>query len=277
MGQPLDMSALHEGPLWLVGCGNMGGAMLRGWLAAGLDPAQVTIIDPGMPALPDGVTVLPSVPIDGEVPATLMLSVKPQLLDQVAPGIAPLLAPETLLLSILAGVETGALARRFDAPRSIVRVMPNTPAGIGKGVLALYAARTEEGARAAVERLMAPLGLVEWIADEALFDVVTALSGSGPAFVFRFIDALAMGAASLGLPADQAARFAVATVEGAALLAAQADEPPGMLADRVASPGGTTRAGLNMLDADRALDRLVTATLDAAAKRNAEMAATARD
>ena len=124
---------------------------------------------------------------------------------------------------------------------------------------------------------MAPLGLVEWIADEALFDIVTALSGSGPAFVFRYIDALAKGAAALGLPADQAARFALATVEGAALLAASADEPPGILADRVASPGGTTRAGLDVLDANGALDALVTRTLDAAAKRNAEMAAAARE
>jgi pyrroline-5-carboxylate reductase len=255
----------------------MAGAMLRRWLESGLEPHQVTVIDPAEPALPDGVLVLPAPPIDGEVPATLLLGIKPQLLDRVAPAIAPILAPETLLLSILAGVETGALRKRFAAPRAIVRVMPNTPAAIGKGVLALHAAEAEDLARDKALRLMVPLGLVEWVADEALFDVVTALSGSGPAFVFRYIDALAKGAASLGLPADQAARFAVATVEGAALLAVSADEPPGTLADRVASAGGTTRAGLDVLDSGGALDALVTRTLEAAATRNAEMAAAARN
>ena len=115
-------AAIVEGPLWLIGCGNMAGAMLRRWLQAGLDPAQVTVIDPGTPALSDGVLVLATPPIDGEVPATVLLGVKPQLLDQVAPTIAPILAPETLLLSILAGVETGALRKRFfdvesDRPR----------------------------------------------------------------------------------------------------------------------------------------------------------------
>ena len=270
------MSALHEGPIWLIGCGNMAGAMLRRWLATGLDPAQVTVVDPGRPQLPDGVTVLAAPPFDGELPSTLMLGVKPQLLGQVAPAIAPILAEETLLLSILAGVELPALRRRLPGPRAIVRVMPNMPAAIGKGVIALYADEASAAAREKAARLMAPLGLVEWLADEALFDVVTALSGSGPAFVFRFIDSLAKGAASLGVPADQAARFALATVEGAALLAAAADEAPATLADRVASPGGTTRAGLDVLDDGRALDTLVTRTLDAAAKRNAEMAAAAR-
>jgi pyrroline-5-carboxylate reductase len=123
---------------------------------------------------------------------------------------------------------------------------------------------------------MAPLGLVEWISDEGLFDAVTALSGSGPAFLFRFIDALAEAGAALGLPADQAARLAMATVEGSAALAAGAEESPAILADRVASPGGTTRAGLDILDADQALKALVRDTLDAAARRGAEMAAAAR-
>jgi pyrroline-5-carboxylate reductase len=123
---------------------------------------------------------------------------------------------------------------------------------------------------------MAPLGLVEWISDEGLFDAVTALSGSGPAFLFRFIDALAEAGATLGLPADQAARLAMATVEGSAALAAGAEESPAILADRVASPGGTTRAGLDILDADQALKALVRDTLDAAARRGAEMAAAAR-
>ncbi len=149
--------------------------------------------------------------------------------------------------------------------------MPNTPAAIGKGVLALHGQHD-----AAISGLMARLGLAEWIADEALFDVVTALSGSGPAFLYRFIDALAAGGTALGLPADQALRLATATVEGGALLAATANEPPGRLADRVASPGGSTREGLNILDSNAALAQLIAETLAAATRRNAELATAAR-
>lgn len=273
----IKVSELLEGPLWLVGAGNMGGAMLRGWLAAGIDPAQVTVIDPGARDLPGGVLALPAPPPDGAAPAVLVLAVKPQLLDTVAPAIASALESETLLLSILAGVEIGSLRQRFPAPRGIVRVMPNTPVAIGKGVMALQGDGLSDAAADLSERLTAPLGLVEWIAREDQFDAVTALSGCGPAFLFRFIDALADAGAALGLPADQAARLAAATVEGAALLAAGADETPAQLADRVASPGGSTREGLNVLDEDQAIRKLLARTLAAAARRNAEMAAAARD
>jgi pyrroline-5-carboxylate reductase len=154
--------------------------------------------------------------------------------------------------------------------------MPNLPAAIGKGATAIYGEALDASLRARAEALVAPLGLVEWIDREGLFDAVTALSGSGPAFVFRFIEAMAEGGAALGLPRAQADRLALATVEGAALLAAGAKDDAAMLAERVASPGGTTREGLNVLDADRALKRLVAATLAAAARRSAEMAAAAR-
>lgn len=271
------MSDLLEGPLWLVGAGNMGGAMLRGWIAAGVDPAQVIVIDPAAKDLPEGVLGLSAPPPDGAAPAVLVLAVKPQLLDVVAPAIAPALEAETLLISILAGVEIASLRRRFHNPRGVVRVMPNTPVAIGKGVMALHGDGLADDAAALAERLMAPLGLVEWIAREDQFDAVTALSGCGPAFLFRFIDALADAGAALGLPADQAARLATATVEGAALLAAGADETPAQLADRVASPGGSTREGLNVLDEDEAIRRLLARTLGAAARRNTEMAAAARD
>lgn len=271
------MTQLLDGPLWLVGAGNMGGAMLRGWLAAGVDPALVTVIDPATKDLPAGVLALPAPPPDGAAPAVLVLAVKPQLLDAVAPGIAPALAAETVLLSILAGVEIASLRQRFAAPRGIVRVMPNTPVAIGKGVMALHGDGLSADQAALAERLTAPLGLVEWIAREDQFDAVTALSGCGPAFLFRFIDAMAQAGAALGLPADQAARLATATVEGAALLAAAADESPAQLADRVASPGGSTREGLNILDQDGAIRELLARTLAAAARRNAEMAAAARD
>jgi pyrroline-5-carboxylate reductase len=202
---------------------------------------------------------------------TILLACKPQQLATVAAslrGHAP-----RLLVSILAGVELATLTPLIDAP--IVRAMPNLPVAIGKGVLALHGARgTEAGVRAAA--LMAPLGLVEWIADERAFDLVTALAGGGPAFLYRFIDALAAAATGLGLPSDQAARLALATVEGSALLAAGADDRPGVLADRVASPGGSTRSGLDVLDHEGVLRKLLTETLAASTRRNGEMAAAAR-
>ncbi|MBU3079466.1 pyrroline-5-carboxylate reductase [Sphingomonas quercus] len=268
------MAVPETGPVLLVGCGNMAGSMLRGWLAAGLDPAQVTAVEPNAASVPAGVTHLSMLPPDGASPAIVMLGVKPQKLDEVAPALAPLLAPETILLSILAGTELGSLRARFPAPRAIVRVMPNMPAAIGRGVLALHADGLEPAGRELVAAMMGALGLVEWIGDERLFDAVTALSGSGPAFLFRFIDALGKAGAALGLPADQAARMALATVGGAAALAEASDADPGTLAERVASPGGSTRKGLDVLD--RTLDTLLEDTLVAAERRNAELAAETR-
>lgn len=257
------------GRLLMIGAGNMGGAMLRRWLDTGLPAAAVTVVSPSGRPMPDGVRVvdaIPAAPFD-----TIILAMKPQQLTAVRDAVRGH-APR-LLVSILAGVELATLAGIATAP--VVRAMPNLPVAIGKGVVALHGERgAEAGARAAA--LMAPLGLVEWIADERLFDAVTALAGSGPAFLYRFVDALARAGETLGVPVEQAARLALATVEGAAALAAQADVGPATLAERVASPGGSTREGLNVLDAEDALGRLLTETLAAATRRNAEMAAAAR-
>lgn len=262
------------GPLWLIGCGNMGGAMLRRWIAAGLNPATVTVITRSGQGAPEGVRSLTALP-DEEAPATVMLALKPQQIDAAQALLAPMRGKPQLLLSILAGVDHAALSQRFAAD-TIVRAMPNLPVAIGKGVTSLYTAGASEEAIAAAEAFAAPLGHYEWIADEAHFDAVTALAGSGPGFVFRFADALARAGAALGLPGDQAARLAIATLEGSAIMAAEADVSPGILADRVASPGGSTREGLNVLDRDDALVALLTATLAASERRNAEMAAAAR-
>ena len=254
----------------LIGCGNMGGAMLAGWLAAGIPASRFTVVDPYLADAPAGVELLrelPELTFDA-----ILLGVKPQLLGDVAPQLA---SAEAMVLSILAGVELDSLAARFPAARGLVRIMPNLAAAIGKSPIALAERGLDDAGRAGVLALMAPLGTPEWI-DESLFDAVTALAGSGPAFVYRFIDALAAGAAALGLPADQAERLALAMVEGAGALASASPHSPGELARRVASPGGTTEAGLQALDADAALARLVTATLKAAADRSAEMAAAAR-
>ncbi len=267
------MSAGVSGVLWLVGAGNMGGAMLERWLTGGVvTPDQLLVIDPGGSDLPAGVRRVDTAPV-GDNPDILLLAIKPQLLDTVAPSLAD--CRPGLLISILAGVEASTIAARIHTA-TIVRAMPNLPVSLGQGVVALHSDTADTDARATAGALMAPLGLVEWLDDETLFHAVTALSGSGPGFVYRFIAALAEGGAALGLPADQAQRFAVATVEGAAALARTSGDAPDALANRVASPGGTTRAGLDVLDDGDAMRALFAATLTAAARRSEELAEAAR-
>ena len=254
------------------GCGNMGGAMLAGWLAGGIDPAAFTVIDPYLAAPPAGVRQCDALP-PGEAPAdVVLLGFKPQQLAGAAEAVAPAIGADTLVLSILAGVDLATLRATFPAAGAIVRVMPNLAAALGKSPIALFG---DTARRAEVDRLMAPLGQAEWLAQEADMDLVTALAGSGPAFVYRFIDALAAGAAALGLPRDQADRLALAMVEGAAQLAAASPHSPAELARRVASPGGVTQVGIDVLDADDRLVRLTTDTLRGARDRSAEMTAEA--
>lgn len=260
------------GPLWLVGCGNMGGALLRAWRDAGLADDRVLVIDPAGSAI-DGVRVVPAPPA-GEQPAILVLGVKPQALDSVVPVLTPFAGGGTQLVSILAGVDVASLRARFPNVAGIARLMPNLAAMVGRGVTLIHA---DAGAdRALAEALAAAAGHAEWLDDEALFDAGTALSGCGPAFLFRFIDALAGAGRDLGLDPDVAARLALATVDGAARFAAVADADPGTLADRVASPGGATREGLNVLDRADGLKPLLDATLRAAAERSRDLAAAAR-
>ncbi len=266
------MADLREfrGPIWLIGCGNMAGAMLRRWLDAGLAPDAVTVIRPSGIAPAPGVRTRATLP-DEAPPALLMLGVKPQKLDAVADAVAAAIGPDTVLVSILAGADLPTLRARFPVAGAIVRAMPNTPVAIGRGVVGLAGDDSP-----AVDTLMAPLGLVARVPDETLFEALTALSGCGPAFLFRFVDALAAAGARLGVDPALAARLAIATVDGAAGLAAASSESPAQLADRVASPGGMTRQGLDVLDRDHALDRLVAATLDAAVARGRELAAATR-
>jgi pyrroline-5-carboxylate reductase len=266
---------LLPGPLWLAGCGNMAGAMLARWLEEGVDPAHVSVIRPSGAPAGAGVRVTTDWPED-EVPAIVLLGMKPYQLDLVAPALAPILDAETILVSILAGVELASLRARFPTPRTIIRAMPNLPVRIGKGVTSLTSDSTDIAAKALVTGLMATLGHAEWLEDEAAFQLAGHLTGAGPAFLFRFIDALATAAERLGLPYDQAQRFALKTAEGAAALAAVSDDDPETLARKVTSPGGTTQAGLAILDADRALLDLVERTLDASRLRGLEMAAEAR-
>lgn len=264
---------MSDDTFWIIGCGNMARAMLSRWLEKGMDPASLRIVDPAMPDIGHGVTCLSGVPADAALARRILIAVKPQSLDDVAPSVARIAGPETQILSILAGVDIDTLRARFPAAASIVRVMPNLPVALGKGVVALHARDARDPDLSA---LMAPLGLVEWIDDEAQLHLLAAIGASGPAFLYRFVDALASAAARLGLGSDQAARIALAMVEGAAGLAAASDASPETLADRVASKGGMTRAGLDVLDQDEALVELLTRTLDAAERRSVGMGEAAR-
>lgn len=259
--------------LFLMGCGNMAGQMLDRWIASGLDPARVTVLRPSGRPVADGVAVVTDYPAVLPDRCIVMLGMKPQQLADVVGPLSPLAGPGVTILSILAGTPLAQMRRYFPRAGGIVRAMPNLPVGLGLGVTALHAdGETDPTVRAAMTALMQPLGLVEWIGQEAAFNAVTALSGCGPAFLFRFVDALARAGTAIGLPADQAARMAIATVEGATAMAAGAPDSPATLADRVASKGGMTREGLDVLDADDRLLALLTDTLVAARDRGEALA-----
>ncbi len=263
---------LLPGPLFLIGCGNMAGAMLEGWLAAGADPRLITVVRPSGRAPAPGIRTLTALPED-EVPALVLLGVKPQKLAEVAPAVAPALERETILVSILAGTTLAALRGFFPAPRTIVKAMPNLPVSLRKGVTGLHSdGAGGEAGKAEVERLMCALGHVEWFDDETLFAVASALTAAAPAFLYRFLDALAAAGEALGLPAEQAARLAAIMAEGASALAVKSGAAPEQLARRVASPGGTTEAGLAVLDSEEGLRALLLRTLEASRRRGQEMA-----
>ncbi|MFM6933242.1 MAG: pyrroline-5-carboxylate reductase [Novosphingobium sp.] len=261
--------------LLIIGCGNMGGAMLSGWLACGMNPATITVVDPFRPDVPAGVTLLRELPENGHFD-TILLGIKPQQLAEAAPAISRLAPIQTSILSVLAGVDLATLHKAFPDAGGIVRIMPNLAAALGKSPIAV-AGDVPFSYRVEIEHLLGPLGKVEWIEDEALMDLMTALVGSGPAFVYRVIEALAQGAEKLGLPRDQADRLALAMVDGAVALAASSPDSPAELARKVSSPGGTTVAGLSALDENAALAALLEETLRRARDRGRELAEAARN
>lgn len=254
----------------LVGCGNMGRALLDGWLAGGvLAPGEVTVLDP-VATPPAGVAIFrepPPPPFD-----LVVLAIKPQQFAALAPALAPL-AKGALVVSILAGTDCAQLAARLPGAR-VARIMANLAAAFGLSPVALYAAPgvLNDADRTLLDRLGNALGPVEWLADEDLLHAVTALGGSGPGFVFRLLEALAKGGAGLGLEPQAAAAMALAMVRGATELAARSGEDFTTLTARVASPGGTTQAGLAEMERDGALDKLIAATLRAARDRSEELA-----
>lgn len=272
MSAPVD--AALPASLTLVGAGKMGGAMLAGWLAGGLDPARTTVLDPQaspeMQALcaARGLALNPAAP---PVADALVLAMKPQGLEGAAPALAPLIGPGTLVVSILAGKTIANLRDRLPGARAIVRAMPNLPASIGRGATGAVASpEVDDGQRAQAHALLASVGLVEWLDDEGLIDALTAVSGSGPAYVFYFIEALVQAGVEMGLSPEQSHQLALATFAGATALVQLSGEPPADLRERVTSKGGTTQAALNSLEHSGVKPAIVKA-LKAAQRRAAEL------
>ncbi|KNY22198.1 pyrroline-5-carboxylate reductase [Methylobacterium sp. ARG-1] len=262
--------------LVLAGAGKMGGAMLAGWLDAGLDPRATTIIDP-VPARPivdlcarHGIRLNPTEPEPG---AVMVLAIKPQGLEAAAPGLDRLVGPDTLLVSILAGKTIADLRAWLPRARAVVRAMPNLPASIGRGATGACAnAEVTPAQRDAADALFAANGTVAWLADEAQIDAVTAVSGSGPAYVFLLVEALAEAGIAEGLEPSVAQALARATVSGAGALLEASPEAAAELRRNVTSPGGTTAAALDVLMRPDGLAPLLRAAVAAARRRAAELA-----
>lgn len=265
----------HDLPssLILVGAGKMGGSMLEGWLKVGVKPQGVTVVDPRPSddmvrfCSEQGIALNPASVSPADV---VVLAIKPQMLDDAAPALNGYLGPQTLIISILAGKTIGDLKARLPNASAIVRAMPNLPASIGRGATGA-AATTEvsEKQRRMADALLVSNGIVEWLSTEDLIDAVTAVSGSGPAYVFHLVECLAEAGAAAGLPRDLAERLARATVTGAGELLFQSELSPATLRQNVTSPGGTTAAALEVLMAEPNGMKAMMRDAVAAAKRRA--------
>ncbi len=264
-----DISELNGRGLVLIGCGRMGGALLDGWLKRGLQPGAVAVLDPNPRAglAATGVSVNGELPAD---PAVLVIAVKPQMMADVLPRLS--VGAGTLVVSVAAGVTMAAYEKAFpDAP--IVRAMPNTPAAMGQGITAIVGNdRAGEAELALAQALMSAVGRTVRLQAEGQMDAVTALSGSGPAYVFHMIEAMAAAGEAEGLSPELALELARATVAGAGALAVTEDEDPAVLRENVTSPGGTTAAGLReLMDPETGLPPLMRRTIAAAAARGREL------
>jgi pyrroline-5-carboxylate reductase len=264
------------GDVALVGAGKMGGAMLEGWIKLGLDPARIAVIEPqpspsivalasrGLRLNPDLGTLRPDAAV---------LAVKPQAAPDAMAGLAALMTPETVVISIMAGRTIAFLQAALPPGSAIIRAMPNTPAAIGRGItVAMANAFVTAEQRHLADALLIATGAVEWIDDETLMDAVTAVSGSGPAYVFLLAESLARAGQKAGLPAALAARLARATVAGAGELMHRSALEPAALRENVTSPGGTTAAALAVLMADDGLDPVLERAVAAATRRSRQLA-----
>jgi pyrroline-5-carboxylate reductase len=266
------------GAVLLVGAGKMGGAMLEAWLARGLPPALLSVMDPApSPEVAKAIAArrIARDPQPQLIPnhAAIVLAVKPQTAPAVMPDVARFVGRDTVVISIMAGRTIGFLARHLPKGTAIVRAMPNTPASIGRGItVAAPNARVKPGARDLADALLSATGPVEWIKNEKWMDAVTAVSGSGPAYVFLLAESLARAGAAVGLPKPLAARIARATVAGAGELLHRSDLEAAKLRENVTSPGGTTAAALKVLMGRNGLDPLMKKAVAAATRRSRELA-----
>jgi pyrroline-5-carboxylate reductase len=259
--------------LVLMGAGKMGGAMLEGWLAGGLDASGLTVLDPHaseglkLLAAQRGFRLNPAL-ADIEPPEALALGVKPQMLDVAAEALGALAGPDTLVLSIVAGKTIADLKARAPQASAFVRAMPNLPASVRRGVTGVAAGEgVSEAQRAMTTALLEGVGQVEWVPGEEFIDAVTAVSGSGPAYVFLLVECLAEAGVAAGLPEDVARRLARGTIEGAGELLHRSDLEPATLRQNVTSPGGTTAAALEVLMAENGLKPLIGRAVAAARQR----------
>ena len=264
-----------NGTIVLAGAGKMGGAMLSGWLAQGLDPTRAAVIEP-YPSedirahLAKGVRLNPS-PQDSGTLAAFVVALKPQAFREAAPVLKPYIGAATLVVSIMAGTTMASLGEVLGG--HVVRAMPNTPAAIGRGITVAVAAKDVSAAqRETADSLLRATGLVEWVTDEGLMDAVTAVSGSGPAYVFLLAEELARAGVAAGLPEALATKLARETVSGAGELLHRSELSATTLRQNVTSPAGTTAAALEVLMGKDGLQSLLTGAVAAATKRSKELA-----
>ena len=268
----MDLSKLSKQEIVIVGCGKMGSALLKGWLAEGLDPNEITIIDPNPSdwLIKQTVRLNKTLPIN---PSIVLIAVKPQMMPDVVPKLKKLGNSKTLFISIAAGTSISYFQRILGNQTPIVRAMPNTPASIGKGITAIIAnAYVSDIELKATEKLLSSVGEIVSLDSEEQMDAVTAVSGSGPAYVFHLIEALADAGQANGLNAELSMTLAKATVAGAGLLAETSNEDPTNLRINVTSPGGTTAAALKILmDQDTGFNPLLSKAVEAASNRSKEL------
>ena len=264
-----------SGTIVLAGAGKMGGAMLSGWLARGLDAKRVAVIEPHpsqdiRALVTAGIRLNPSPSEIGTV-ATLVVALKPQMFCEAGPDLKPLVGSATLVVSIMAGMTIAAINEVCGG--SVVRAMPNTPAAIGRGItVAVAASNVSPAQRAAADALLRATGSVEWVDDENLMDAVTAVSGSGPAYIFLLAEELARAGVEAGLPAELATKLARETVAGSGELLHRSTDASATLRQNVTSPGGTTAAALEVLMAPDGMQQLMIRAIAAATRRSKELA-----
>lgn len=260
----------------LVGCGKMGGALLAGWLQRGVAAQDVVVVEPtpvaGLPAGVRQAADAAAVPKDF-APALVLLAVKPQLMDAVAPAYVGYAKAGACFLSVAAGKTIATLNGLLGGTAAVVRSIPNTPAAVGEGItIACASPSVTAEQRALCESLLVAVGEVGWVEDEGLIDAVTAVSGSGPAYVFLLTECMAAAGTAAGLPSDLAARLARATVIGSGALMKQSSESPAQLRKNVTSPNGTTQAALDVLMAADGVEPLMQRAIAAATRRSRELA-----